>query len=247
MNVRFLRREALRREDEVAMLQLFDEHFLHVDEAVVREDLDAKSHVLLLEDEGGLAGFSTIAIDVRPLHGVPTAIVFSGDTIVAPRARGSALLPIAWIRNVLASTEPVGAERVLWLLIVSGWRTYRLLPVFFRQFVPCHYECEEEHPAFASLRAERDELARSRFGSRFDPSTGIVRLLHPQPLRPGVGVVPAERADDPHLRHFFAANPGHAAGDELVCLTELSESNMTAAGLRARGVLPATRAGGARR
>ena len=38
--------------------------------------------------------------------------------------------------------------------------------------------------------------------------------------------VPAGRQKDPRVRFFLERNPGYAAGDELVCLTEVGEGNM---------------------
>ncbi|MDJ0694121.1 hypothetical protein [Mastigocoleus sp. MO_188.B34] len=37
---------------------------------------------------------------------------------------------------------------------------------------------------------------------------------------------------DPHIEFFDRMNPGHLNGDELVCLTEISETNLTPAGKR---------------
>jgi hypothetical protein len=51
-------------------------------------------------------------------------------------------------------------------------------------------------------------------------------------LKPHLAAVPDGRADNPHVRFFLERNPGHASGDELVCLTELSDANLTAAGVR---------------
>jgi len=60
----------------------------------------------------------------------------------------------------------------------------------------------------------------------------VVRLAQPQRLRGRLAQVPAGREDDPHVRYFLARNPGHADGDELVCLTALHDENLTAAGRR---------------
>ena len=38
--------------------------------------------------------------------------------------------------------------------------------------------------------------------------------------------------NDPHVAFFLKRNPGHGDGDELVCLTELSDDNLTRAGRR---------------
>jgi hypothetical protein len=112
----------------------------------------------------------------------------------------------------------------LWLLITSGFRTYRFLPVFWRWFVPRH-----DGAADCGLR---DRLAAARFGAGFDPATGIVRLAAPQRLRAGFREVPSGRERDPHTAFFLEANPGWAAGDELACLCELADDNLTPAGRR---------------
>ena len=44
--------------------------------------------------------------------------------------------------------------------------------------------------------------------------------------------IPAGRMLDPHISFFARRNPGYHAGDELVCLCELSETNLTPAGRR---------------
>jgi hypothetical protein len=114
-----------------------------------------------------------------------------------------------------------------WLLLTSGFRTYRFLPVFWRNFFPTH---DAAMPA--ELRRLRDYLAHERFGEQFTSSLGIVRFCQPQRLKGELGAIPAERINDPHVAFFLAHNPGHASGDELVCLTELCAENLTAAGRR---------------
>ncbi|MFH7029318.1 MAG: hypothetical protein ACHBN1_28975 [Heteroscytonema crispum UTEX LB 1556] len=44
--------------------------------------------------------------------------------------------------------------------------------------------------------------------------------------------IPQERLQDPHIQFFALHNPGHLQGDELVCLTEICEENLTPAGKR---------------
>ncbi len=60
----------------------------------------------------------------------------------------------------------------------------------------------------------------------------MVRLAHATPLRPGVAELESRHLRDPHVAYFTAANPGHARGDELACLTEVHPSNLTPAGRR---------------
>jgi hypothetical protein len=51
-------------------------------------------------------------------------------------------------------------------------------------------------------------------------------------LRPHLAGIPAARLDDPHVAFFARVNPGHVRGDELACLCELADSNLTRAGRR---------------
>jgi hypothetical protein len=80
------------------------------------------------------------------------------------------------------------------------------------------------------------QLAIAQFGSAYNPTTGIVKLAHPQQLRDGLNGIPEGRLDDPHIAFFNQVNPEHENGDELVCLTEISEANLTAAGQRIAGL-----------
>jgi hypothetical protein len=210
------------------MFALLARHFDGVSEAVFAADLDEKNWALLFEDEGALVGFSTLLLHPFVHRGETLTVVYSGDTIVDPAAWGTPALPRLWIHAVrkLHAEEGQGG-RLVWLLIASGFRTYRFLPVFWRDFHPRH-----DLPMTPEVASLRDALARARFGDRYDPARGVVRLESPQPLRPHLAGVPEARRTDPHIAFFLAANPGHAQGDELVCLTELSDENLTRAGQR---------------
>jgi hypothetical protein len=127
--------------------------------------------------------------------------------------------------RALRERHPRG--RLIWLLLTSGFRTYRFLPVFWRDFWP-----RWDAPMPPEIRALRDRLAREKLDPLYDPETGIVRFTEPQVLREDLGEIPAGRLADPHVAFFLAANPGWVHGDELVCLAELAEWNLTSAGRR---------------
>ncbi len=188
--------------------------------------------MLLLEEPGGLQGFTTMLFYRAEDRGETVNVVYSGDTIVAPEAWGSSVLAPAWIAAVQRLHRQRPAAGLVWLLIASGYRTYRFLPVFCREFFPRHDRTTP--PAAAELMTR---LASERFGSAYDPDAGIVRFAEPQVLAPELRGIPAERLRNPHVAFFARANPGHDRGDELVCLTELADANLTPAGRRmvARG------------
>jgi hypothetical protein len=209
------------------MFQLLAQHFEGVTPEQFARDLGEKNLVLLLLRGNRLVGFSTQLAYTTSFKGLPVNIIYSGDTIVAPEAWGTTALPRAWVAgvNALRATLPPG--RCFWLLLTSGFRTYRFLPVFWQQFFP-RFDATTP-PEIQSLL---DQVAKERFGSQFKSNAGIVRFTHPQRLRTGLQIIPPGREHDSHTSFFLERNPGHANGDELVCLTELNPENLTAAGRR---------------
>ena len=213
-----------------AMYELLCDHFERVTRSVFENDLAEKNWAVLLEDSGGrIRGFSTFHMyEDRDANGEAVAIVYSGDTIVDRSAWGTPTLPRCWIHSVYEVHRlHFAGARLVWLLITSGFRTYRFLPVFWKEFYPQH------DGAMPADRAEwLARIARDRFGAAYDAAAGIVRLTSPQPLRGELREVPAEKLSDPHVAFFIERNPGHVNGDELVCLADLSPENLTAAGRR---------------
>lgn len=211
------------------MAQLFAEHYEVPCPDNFRHDLAAKDQVVLLREEqtGALQGFSTLATYHTQVDGQAVGVVYSGDTIIRPAFWGTPALPSVWIKRVLAlaATMP---QPVYWLLISSGYKSYRFLPVFYREFFP-RYDCSTP----PNVQRVIDALACERFGRQYDAANGIVRFAGGgTPLRAGVAEVSAERQRNPHVRFFLARNPGHAQGDELVCLTRIAWENLTPAGQR---------------
>jgi hypothetical protein len=219
------RRTRLNDGEQSAMFQLLSHHFDGVTPEQFTRDLAEKDLALLIRQEGALVGFSTLMCYSTQFEGEPVNVIYSGDTIVAPEAWGTMALPRAWVAGVHALQQTLPPARCFWLLLTSGFRTYRFLPVFWREF---HPRFDAPTPRAASRLLH--QLARGRFGPQFDADAGIVRFNRPQQLRAGLGKVPAEREHDPHVAFFLSRNPGHARGDELVCLTEISHGNLTRAG-----------------
>lgn len=223
---RTVRRDALTPGQEQHLYELLATFFHGVDRATFTGDLYEKSHVILLEDDAGLVrGFSTLLVYRTTVPGVDATIVYSGDTIVDRAWWGSPSLAVSWLAAARSLTQERDTRDVYWLLLTSGFRTYRFLPVFWREFYP---RCDGGE----SRRPLADALARERFGDRYDAGTGIVRFGRPQVLVPELRDVPAGRSHDPHVAFFLERNPGHVHGDELVCVTDIGDRNLTPAGRR---------------
>jgi hypothetical protein len=209
------------------MFELFCEHFTNVSLEQFSRDLAEKQLALLLERNGKLVGFSTLCAFTTQCDGEPVNVIYSGDTIVTPEAWGSTALPRAWVAGVEQLKSTLPPLRCFWLLLTSGFRTYRFLPVFWREF----------HPRFdvvtpPSSQSLLNQIAEELFGSQFDRATGIVRFVQPQKLRANLFAIPPGRDCDPHVAFFLTRNPGFVEGDELATLTEICPENLTPAGRR---------------
>lgn len=209
------------------MYDLLQCHFEGVTPAQFRNDLEEKEWALRIFHGHQLVGFTTLQLYEARVGESHMRVVYSGDTIVAREAWGSPALARGWIRLVRELQAECATVPWYWLLLSSGFRTYRFLPVFWRQFWPRYDAATPEDVSGLLLH-----LARARFGSCFDAERGVVRFPHPQRLREHLASPPEGRQRDPHVQFFLERNPGHADGDELVCLTELSDANLTRAGGR---------------
>lgn len=209
------------------MFQLLAQHFDGVTPEQFARDLAEKNLALLLQRGETLVGFSTLLAYTTDFDGAAVNVIYSGDTIVTPEAWGTTALPRAWVAGVESLRATLPPARCFWLLLTSGFRTYRFLPVFWREFFP-----RFDSPTPSSMQRLLDQLAAERFGAQFDHGAGIVHFPRPQRLRDGLHEIPSGRGNDPHIAYFLSRNPDHANGDELVCLTELCSDNLTAAGRR---------------
>jgi hypothetical protein len=222
-----LPRAKLTSQQRTKMFQLLSGHFEGVSRAQFDQDLQEKNWIILLQRDDRLVGFSTLLAYETLIGQEPVSVVYSGDTIVAREAWGSMALAQTWIASVNQLRTQFPRGRYYWLLLTSGFRTYRFLPLFWREFYP-RFNAHTPDPIQCLL----DRLAVERLGSQYDSMAGIVRFNHPQRLRNGLADVPDGRKANPHVAYFLTRNPGHGLGDELVCLTELHENNLTSAGKR---------------
>jgi hypothetical protein len=219
--------------DREEMYALLCTYFSATDRRQFESDLGEKETVLLLRDSdsGRIVGFSTLMRMTQSIDGRDVVAFFSGDTIVDRDYWGETVLSRLWSRTVFTEaarlTAHAPALAIYWFLICSGYKTWRFLPVFFREFYPNPDCVTPPH-----VQRIVDTLGARKFGDQYLPESGIVRLRAATPLRDGIATVTSERLRDPQVAFFARMNPGHARGDELACLTEISRANLTRAGER---------------
>ncbi len=212
-----------------AMFTVFQESFAGATHDIFNRDLSNKDWVIILRDKqaGCIQGFSTLALYETSAGGQRLSVVYSGDTIIRPAFWGTPELPRTWIKTVLARSATM-VQPLYWLLISSGYKTYRFLTIFFKEYYP-----SVSGPTPPDQQALMDALAAERFGDEYCPSQGIVRFaVGATPLLAGVADLNAERLRDPHIAFFAARNPGYDRGDELVCLARVHPDNFSGAGRR---------------
>lgn len=214
-------------DDIGAMAALMACCYQNVTEASFLQDLREKESVILLRDtHHQIQGFSTLMRLHTLVENKPITAFFSGDTIIAPAFWGETVLPRLWAKHVFALAETL-EEEAYWFLISSGYKTYRFLPVFFRNFYPTYQNAMPPR-----LQCILETFAIQKFGAGYDPASGIVRLDHATPLRPAIAEVDTRRLHDPHVAFFDKRNPQWAQGDELACITRIHPDNLTPAGRR---------------
>ncbi|MFA5147698.1 MAG: hypothetical protein WC491_01065 [Candidatus Omnitrophota bacterium] len=204
------------------MYELLCKYFTGVERKNFNRDLSEKDWVILLLDEetGEVKGFSTQKLLEIESGGVRVKGVFSGDTIVDKRHWNEMLLIKAWGDLAHSLIEKYKGCRLYWFLICMGYRTYRYLPVFFKEYYPRY---DRETPDLE--KAMIDAFAQSKFPAEYNRTLGIIRPFTKAVLRPGVSEIHDNLLKNPHISYFVNKNAGYLNGDELVCIAELSREN----------------------
>ncbi len=209
--------------EQQAMLELMREYYANVEPVAFHADLCAKDFVIVLREGDKLRGFSTQKLTAYDLSGQRVNVLFSGDTIIDRAHRNSLALPLAWTQQMFSILRDDPATPLHWLLTSKGYKTYRYLPIFFKQFFPTYGRGASEIERKILLAATPslvDDL------SRLDQTRWIIRAeTGSQKLRPGVADITPPRRANPDIASFESLNPGHARGDELICLVHIEESN----------------------
>lgn len=209
--------------ERTEMLNLMRLYYENVSDERFDSDLAAKDSVIRLWNGEELCGFTTQVLTPYRFLGQTIRILFSGDTIVAGQYRNSFAIPIAWGRMMLSILKRAPDEALLWLLTAKGYKSFRYLSVFFKDYYPRPNRGKTELE-----NAVLSTVVRDMFDGRYDSERGILRAgPTDQRLMPGVADITASRRQKEEIAYFELMNPCHAAGDELVCLARFEESNLT--------------------
>lgn len=222
-------RADLRAADIAEMYALFAGYYADTSEAAFRADLADKTHAIVLHAGERIAGFSTITLIESPAPGPRYRTIFSGDTIIDREHWGEQGLALAFCHfaGTLKAQQP--EVPLYWFLISKGYRTYRYLHLFSRQYWPSYRD--QAPPA---IKQVLDAVAARKFGACYDAVTGVIRFPQSRGhLRPDFATVREHLRERPEVRFFLERNPNFAAGEELACITLLDAANLRSVALRA--------------
>ncbi|HHT21057.1 MAG TPA: hypothetical protein GXZ74_06440 [Tissierellia bacterium] len=212
MKTRIISPQDLTRREREQMLRLMTAHYDDVKPDAFFSDLLAKDVVIVLETDR-IVGFST----QRILKLADITAVFSGDTIIERAHWGTQHLSQAFARYFFDHPEGV----LDWFLISKGFKTYRFLPTFFREFYPRY-----DQPTPPEVKARLDALGSALFPEDYDPVSGVIEYRGVKDRLKADLQELSVRQNDPNYQFFITANPGFSKGHDLACLTRLSCDNL---------------------
>lgn len=201
------------------MYSLMSEFYDNTDESVFRRDFFDKDYCLVLYNEDGkVVGFTTqkvmeLDIDGRKIHGI-----FSGDTIIHKDYWGDIELFRVWARFWFEFAEKY--EEFYWFLICKGYKTYRMLPLFWTEFYP-NYRCET--PAYEQKII--DAYAMEIYPDEYNSDSGVIEYRGiKDKLKTGVADVGEHEMKNKDIAFFCKSNPDYVKGNDIACLAKIDKA-----------------------
>lgn len=201
------------------MFQLMKEFYDNVDGQIfIRDLLDKDYCIMLYNEENIVKGFSTgkeihVEVDGKLIKGI-----FSGDTIIHKDYWGRMDLYKEFARNFVKS----GSEEYYWFLISKGYKTYKMLPLFFKEFYP-NYKVSTP----LDEKKIMDAFGLSMYPMDYNKETGVNEYKSiKDKLKEGVADITEKQLKDMDIKFFIEENPGYIYGNDLVCLAKLNQKNL---------------------
>lgn len=201
-----------------AMYSLMDEFYDNTDEAVFRRDFFDKDYCLALYlEDGSLVGFTTQKVLEIDVDGKKVNGMFSGDTIIHKDYWGDIELFKVWARFWFEFAEKY--EEFYWFLICKGYKTYRIMPLFWKEFYP-NYRMET--PEYEQRII--DAYASYLYPDEYNPKTGVIEYKSiKDKLKNGVANVGEREMKNKDIAFFCKANPNYADGNDIACIAKIDK------------------------
>jgi hypothetical protein len=190
--------------------------------------LRGKDFLVTWREAGALRGMMVVQIsrERRPDSGREVLLLSTHHAAMEPSLRGRNLLQMACLRLYLGLRARHPLTPIYWLFDTYSYKSYLAMT---RTFARCWPRPGAPLPAVEAALVDR--LMARAHPDIWMKERGVL-AWRARALRPGVADVDAAALDDPDVRFFAQANPGHARGDCLVCLCPLDARNLAGAALR---------------
>ena len=224
LNGQIIKVNDIQETDIDAMFDLMNLYFEGMSRDVFEIDLYEKQWIIILRDciTEEIKGFSTQMIMDKTMEGIPYKIVFSGDTIIHKDYWGELELMRIFSKLIFYLIKRYRGIKLYWFLISMGYKTYRFLPVFFKDFYPRYDKEIPEHE-----KKLLDALGYQKYPKEYDNKLGVIKPSNTEvSLRKGVADISERLLKNPHIYYFTKKNPLHYKGYELACIAELTMENL---------------------
>ncbi|MDU1910119.1 hypothetical protein [Fusobacterium sp.] len=213
--------DKLDKKDIDEMYKLMTEYYDNMEKKAFFKDLYDKKYCIVLRDEKeNIKGFSTqkiinFSIEEKKIYGI-----FSGDTIIHKSSWGSLELFRVFADFFFDIGEKY--ENFYWFLIVKGYKTYKILPTFFKEFYP---NCLTEIPL--EIKNIMDSFGENFYPGEYNKNTGIIEYKKTKDkLKEGIADITEKRLKDRDIKFFQKRNPQYSKGNDMVCITKLNKENL---------------------
>jgi len=175
-----------------------------------------------------LVGMASVDVFTETFRGRRLAVIFTSHVLLREEYRGHNLIQRLGLRVFLQTRMRYPLRSIYWFFDTFSYKSYLLLARNLREYWPRH-----DRPTPDWERGLMAHLSERTYGASWQPQQGIVVRSGRKKLRGEAAPLPADLSDAPDLQFYVRANPGHAAGDMLVCLCPLSLGNWAGVAWRA--------------
>lgn len=213
------------------MLVLMSKYYDGVTKTSFNNDLNDKSHIILLMDDEQLIGFSTITT-LTSAELSNSICVYSGDTIVDSQYWGQQLLVRLWCEYIAQVRNANPNIDIYWLLTSKGIKTYRFIPLFFYEYYPSPKIMNTSKQR--NLKIHLDSFASKLYGDLYNKDTNLItHISSTQKLKKIPILSKLDSTDKEGVSFFYSMNPNWYEGIELATVVHVCSDNLTRAGHRA--------------
>lgn len=211
-------------EERLCFFQLMQIDFNGVTFDNFIRDFSEKQFVMILKnDSGEIVGFSTLMELEIFLEEKVIKIIFSGDTAVLHEFRDSFGFGFELSKFFIRAINLYPSYEIYYALISKGWRTYRVLPFYFKEFFPCYSRSISSYE-----RSLINAFGYKKYPNNYVEETGLLKFSgETERLKPESMDASLPSRKNPHIDFFFKNNPGYLDGTELVSLARVSLDNFT--------------------